>query len=171
VAGVDSPGTSPTSSTASCALALGRSRTPLASGRRPDEPEGSVAGQEALAWQSLGFYFVAEGILITAALTHHHRMAIHVLGGVGCVSSLIFLHMFVKARWFELINSRWLRVNAQIDHDTIADSVKTPEGYEKQFADHWPTTWIVLLPARIIWPVVLFVSAVLWAIYAFGVFE
>jgi hypothetical protein len=119
----------------------------------------------------LASYFVAEGILITAALTHHRRMAIHVLGGAGCVSSLIFRHMFVRARWFELINSRWLRVNAQIDHGTIADSVTTPEGYEKQFADHWPTTRIVLLPARIIWPVVLFVSAVRWAIYAFGVFE
>jgi len=131
--------------------------------------EARRAGQEALAWQSLGFFFIAEGIIVTGAFAHHHRTAMYVLGGIGCVSSLIFLHMYVKARAFELVNSRWLRNAAGIDHRSIARAV-SDAGFKKELWDRRPFVWYVRIPARHMWPAVLFASAVLWALYAFGVF-
>ena len=132
--------------------------------------EARRAGQEALAWQTLSFFFIVQGILVAGAL---NRSGGHtgqwVLALAGIVTSLIFFLTYLQARSVEWVCSRWLRTHASLDHHTIRDEIRSelrrdpPDDLE-----WWQGTRVQraltskVLKASTVWPILFAVSAASW---------
>jgi hypothetical protein len=126
--------------------------------------EGRRAVQDRLMWQTVSFFLLTEGVLISALVGHSlHREPKIAVAIIGIASSTIFWLVYSRARYMSFLLSVWLHEAAEIDPGTTAYRAhRAAPNYRTSFLSVRPNRLVLAISPSLPWLLLFFGAAGAW---------